>query len=1223
MSLIGFTRRLVCRRTLKWFCLLLLLVVCGGVGYGYWLWVHTDEILVQMILKKQAEMAPDWEMTIDRAHFDWNRRIRLYNVTIKAKGQHAPVLMLPEIVVAIDHEQFKNRQKILIDSIKLVRPQFDLVRDVHGVWNWQALLLPPKNDKHETPLAEWVIENGTIRVALEQSLQADGTRADPGKLVIDKAMAQLVPAGKKSYVISGNGEVNQAGKVNIKGALDFARHTWSIDGTMQQLEFNGDLLNLVAGTSAELRQKLAKLDDSLIRAHTQLAGLPADSRNKPFAVASRPQRIPALNTGQTQPQAGPPNSSPYPRQPPVILVPEPPPFDEVHRVPYPGMTGPRPSAIIPGQPTAPGTGGVVATSTEPITVPDFGLACICDVSFRVGRKEQGAELDFGMQIDASQGTLTNPVLPFALRGLAGQVFWDNHQIEFRNLTAKNGRTRLQLNGRVERQGETTPSRLLLRLDELPLDDRLRSRLPLSLRGAYDALNAEGLLSAQVELSHDGDGQWQGKNLVASVSQGVIRAEKFPYPLTDVTGIIRQQNQDLLIELDGLAGGQPVAIRGGVRQPGVSTETWLTITADRFPLDRRFVNACPPAGQRTLGELHLTGWAAGTVRMYRPPGDRQPFTVDIDAQLFHCQAEPNCFPYRLSNIAGHVTFRTTEDRWIFKGFHGEHDAGVVRLNGDFGPVFPRGRDGEIIPNGEVTKALRLNLAGRDLPLDESLQRALPPRLFQLWNDFQPTGKIAGFEAKLAWSPGAPPVVEVPRLTIRDGGLLMKAWPYPLTDVAAEFNYRGDRADVVSLSGMHDETKIRTKGFVQFTPGQPWQVRLTEIFLDDLLPNRSFRMSLPAALQNVLNQLDPQKSLSLSGMADIRGTDDPRVPITAGWDVEFVFTGNTFDVGILLEQVYGRVGYRGTWDGRQINSVGAFDLSSASVWGYQFTNIRGPLQIVGTQLVVGSLDALDPNRRSGEQTPRPVPIEERLTAQAIGGTVVLDAEAALGENPGWRLKAFLQKASLEEYARRYLPGVRNLRGVVNAWVSVASRDADNGKINGEGQVRISPAALYELPVITQVLQALVFNPPDRTAFKYAFLDFGIANEEFRFKEIDLVGDSLTLRGQGTMKFDGRLNLDFYSRMPRNGLLRLPVPVVGNLVGGALDRVTEDWVRVEVRGRTNLPQAKLVAAPVLNDAVRRFLEAFGDSPETLRKTAVPFWDAFNPNAARPTPPAAGQIP
>jgi hypothetical protein len=200
------------------------------------------------------------------------------------------------------------------------------------------------------------------------------------------------------------------------------------------------------------------------------------------------------------------------------------------------------------------------------------------------------------------------------------------------------------------------------------------------------------------------------------------------------------------------------------------------------------------------------------------------------------------------------------------------------------------------------------------------------------------------------------------------------------------------------------------------------------------------------------------------------------------------------------------------------------------------------------------------------------------------ITLDARVALLEQPTYLVKATMSKGRLEQYAARYMTGQKNLQGVMDGWIDVSGRGASNDQMTGRGRLQISPAALYELPVIVQV--ANLIGPPDKTAFRYALLDFNIANSQFLFNSIDLVGDTLSMRGRGSARFDGRLNLDFYSMLPQS---RFRIPLVSAVVGGA----TTGWVRVKIRGTTSVPDPELVAAPILDDTLKSFLEAFGARP------------------------------
>ncbi len=80
--------------------------------------------------------------------------------------------------------------------------------------------------------------------------------------------------------------------------------------------------------------------------------------------------------------------------------------------------------------------------------------------------------------------------------------------------------------------------------------------------------------------------------------------------------------------------------------------------------------------------------------------------------------------------------------------------------------------------------------------------------------------------------------------------------------------------------------------------------------------------------------------------------------------------------------------------------------------------------------------------------------------------------------------LKDALLEDYAARHIPDQRNMKGVVNGWLFVNGDGDSAAKLKGSGQLLISPAALYEVPVILEMLSALSslqFAVPNRAAFE----------------------------------------------------------------------------------------------------------------------------------------------
>jgi hypothetical protein len=438
---------------------------------------------------------------------------------------------------------------------------------------------------------------------------------------------------------------------------------------------------------------------------------------------------------------------------------------------------------------------------------------------------------------------------------------------------------------------------------------------------------------------------------------------------------------------------------------------------------------------------------------------------------------------------------------------------------------------------------MTITTKGAAFDESLYQAFPDNMRTVWTNFSPGGKLDTV-SQIHWVPNMGFEWSLPSTVIYDAQMKLKAFPFALSELRAELAYAGETCEIKSFSARHDDTRLRGRGKAVIPPQGLWKLTLEDLFVDDLSPDRQFRQALPSGVRTVVEELDPLHPFSLSGGISLSGTDKETDPITAAWNLNFVFTGNQLNTGIQLKNVHGQVSARGTWDGKFADSSGQIELESVEVLNYQLTKVKGPYSIAGNEVTIGSSKVFDPAVLQNT-----IPLAERLTAQAVGGTLTYDAQVLLEKEVRYRSRLMLLNGSLEEYARRYLPGTKNISGVMNGTLDLSGQGVETNRMTGSGQLRISPAALYELPILARVFQVLALAGPDRTAFRFAAVDFDISKNQFVFKSIDLAGDSLSLRGLGSAGFDGRLNIDFYSQLPR---ARLP-SLVGNLLNPVLDQAT----------------------------------------------------------------------
>lgn len=832
--------------------------------------------------------------------------------------------------------------------------------------------------------------------------------------------------------------------------------------------------------------------------------------------------------------------------------------------------------------------GAQPPDTSPRPLPDFGVSGALAIQFHTSRTAADAQARLQISGELQHGEVTHAALPFPLRDVAARLFWDRDRLVVEKLSGKNGLTEVHLAGQWQRQGAGMPGTARLKVTGLPLDEHLRARLPERLQTLYDSVQPGGIVAVECTLNSDGNGAWQVEGLAIAVREGSARHEKFPYPIRSITGTLRQHDGVWRINFNGLAGAKRVDLAGWSRH-WTDGETVLDIQADGIPVDETLLTACPAEAREALISLALRGAVNISARLHRPEGPEQRFRLDLAAVLPGNSLTYERFPYRMERLTGSVTYSSEDRTWWFRDLKAVHDEAVLAGSGSFTlrtePPF-HGAAGHPAGSGRLT----LLISAKGARFDRDLQRALSKDLQELWDELRPSGRFDVLTS-IDWIRGGSVQVALPEVVLYDAAMLPQVFPYPFEKISARLSYAGGRADVAAFSAAHAETAFRAKGVVEALPAGGWHVRMDEVLAERLFPDREFRRALPPDLRAAVEALDPQGPLRVSGGMDLRSSGKPAEPVVAAWDLAVDLAEDTLQAGVELRQVSGRVTGRGRFDGKRVENHGAIDLERLTVLGHEIARVQGPYRLADRELTVGTSEALEP-----AAVPKRIDAERRLVGRAIGGWLTLDAVALLGAEPAYRALVTISQGNLEEYARRYLNGTRNVRGVMNGWVDLHGRGVSAEGLAGRGQLQISPAALYELPVMLQVFNVLTFVPPDKSAFNYALLDFTIARRQFRFEPIDLVGDALRLRGRGTTGFDGTLDLQFYSMLARN---QLPIP----LIKPFLDEATKGWVGVEVHGTVEAPVAQVRPVPVLDDTLKRFLTAFEPPPGThLPRTVIP---------------------
>lgn len=801
------------------------------------------------------------------------------------------------------------------------------------------------------------------------------------------------------------------------------------------------------------------------------------------------------------------------------------------------------------------------TDSQPASIeaaPDLGITALADVGFRIQQWHREGQPQFQFSVNVLSAELAHSRLPVPLREIKGQIDCDERQIILKGFTAKHESSNVEVKeARVYKQGDLRPAVFELFVYDLPLDDRLRLRLPDSMRRVYDSVQPTGRVDLRLHLLYNGHNYWETEVDIAA-KDCTARHVNFPYPVESVTGTLTQRGDTIDIDLRGLAGERQVTMKGRVQNPGPEAIAVLDIDTTGLPVDERFLNACPPGVRKMLEMLEARGELDGRMRLVRPKGLDQKILLFVNGRVRNGAILCRLFPYGITGLNGHIEH--DGETWKVEGMQGRHEGAAITLSGSFPPP------------GSGPLQFNLNFTGKNVIFDERLLAALNEEGQAVWRELNPSGRF-DVEGHLHHDADGVRHCNL-EIDLLDAGVMVSSFPYALDKMRGHLSTKGHELEIRDLSARHGEVQFQVKeGSGSCDAGGKWKLRLDRLEIDDLEPDRQFRKTLPAELRTIVDTLDPRGKLSLEGMIEFKGRKKSGLPVTAAWDLETVYSGAAMTVGVDLRDMHGKSRFRGTWDGERVVGDGALVLNSVRIKNYQLSDVRGPFHMNGKQLIVGSEAAV--NGMTPEEGAPPVRETDRLTAKFIDGKVALDALAALGNPLRYRVRLRFTKGELRKFAQLYLSGQAKLDGVINGWVDLYGEGADPKRLTGNGQILISPAALYELPVIIAIFKVLSFVPPDKTMFDQALFDFGIQNETFQFRKIDLVGNAINLVGRGSVRFDGQVGLDFFSTLGRN---QLPIPIIREIVR----ETTKGWVGVQVRGTMKEPIVK--TGSQIDDALRQ---------------------------------------
>lgn len=708
-------------------------------------------------------------------------------------------------------------------------------------------------------------------------------------------------------------------------------------------------------------------------------------------------------------------------------------------------------------------------------------------------------------------------------------------------------------------------------------------LPPEVSQMIQDLDPHGVLDLVVDISSDHQGL--RREIQANLKNLDFCFRRFPFRLNHGVGTLSLVNDQCEFSVQALEQGQVVTISGWADRLGPQGAYQVDFESlGDLAIDQKLFTALEgyPRVAAQVRATHVEGRFNARGRFYKLRGESRP-ALDYDIHLAGCSVRHAAFPYLVRDVTGVILVRG--DRMTLHQVVGHHLGSRLTCDGGW----------------SESEGLTLRVIANDVPLDRELRNASPPTIQQVWDAVQPQGAIDLARVDLRQKSGeSPPDVRI-TLEIRHPttdsmravSIQPVAFPYRWEHVEGTVEIAEGQVSLRNLRARHGRTSISCEGRGQYG-AQGWWVGLEKLWATAIKVDDELLNTLPETLAVGLRSLDYRGLINLSGRVGFgqvttdQGTvalvafrepdpGTPPRPTQMQWDVRLDLDQGQMKVGVPVEHVFGAVVMRGEFDGREAVTTGEVALESATICNMQCTNIRGPIRIDSNGAAVGrfALPGYSPAQ------PNIMPLSQPWQCELFGGRVVFDGKTFLDRQgmPQFYFQVAGDQMSVKKMAASLAPHNHNLSGTATAQLRLSGRADRPETIVGEGRLEIKQAQLYELPLFVALLRQLLRPDKSAAAFDTCRVDFTVQREQINLQRMELVGDALSLLGNGQINFHRQVDLNFFTVAGRN---RFYIPIVSELYEMGSQQIL--WITVN--GTLDQPKTNQVILPQMNDMLKQLL-------------------------------------
>jgi hypothetical protein len=705
---------------------------------------------------------------------------------------------------------------------------------------------------------------------------------------------------------------------------------------------------------------------------------------------------------------------------------------------------------------------------------------------------------------------------------------------------------------------------------------------------FNQYNPSGTIDIDLQASGNperlNEGKIEGKVTCKDVA---LCDRNFPYTVEHLTGQVELTEKSAkLNSIVGHHGAVELVLNGWAKDFGPDYKYNLQITSDNMLLDKDLYDAINREEQKFWSEFSPSGMAATSYSRVRqsPTDERSVLAV----QLLDVEGRYAGFGYPLKNMTGKLV--VADNNMILSDVVSQWGGRRITINGKVG--FGRGTS----PSYDIVAK------GEDIPLDATLEAALPAAQKEFYNQFETEGLVDA-TVKVV-STGGKDIASAFTAEVfpKKSSLKAKALPILVNEVEGRVVFRPDMIDIEQLEGHYKGGTVTFSGLVwsagnKGEPGYCLSMRAKKVELSDDLAD-----ALPESLGTMLGRLRPGGEVNL--VADVSRNADgncgPNRLVIECLD-------NTIDCNLLpyalhdisgkivitqshivLEDITARASH--TIRGSPIESVmrvaGSVALSEANGTSEGMRVMAGDVSFSGENVRFKnkSLSKVDTVLRYDSELGQW--LSKYFVADFYDGKMIGKLQFNKSDKGGvdYLLEASVAGADLKKFLsdtdKEVRPDEHYSTGSISGWVSVIGSFVDGNIRLGRCRMKITDMQVGKRSPLANLLAVLKLTEPSDYAFDQMTVDAYIQDNKMFIRQLDLSGKSVAFYGSGwlDLKTD-----DIKMTLTARGRRLAPAnPSIWQSLTEGLSRAV---MRVEVKGKISDPQIKTMPLPVIKETLGIF--------------------------------------